>query len=611
MKRRVCGKARTAIYLGAALALSAGPAHAQIRFGVPGESIPADSTNVCRGTNGEIFSGLPGDCDGYLPAQSNAVLIVGPDGSFIRFDGSNGNAEFNGVTDLNGQTNINGPLSLNGGSLTANGVTSTGGLTNTGGFMNNGNANVTGVLSAGSLNTGTGLITGGSANLSGTVTVGSLVSNGQVRGTSLFTNGGATVQGFFNAQNGASILGNTQLATVQVFQSLAVSNGATINAGNNRVQNVATPTLATDAANKGYVDGAVAMAQTNLDAAVARQNMQGTSTAANFGGGSTYNPATGQVSAPTYTVGTITYNNVGAALDAANTTGIGNFHATTTKADSSATGANSVAIGGGSTASGASAFAAGDGAVASAAGAIAVGQGAAATGTNAVAIGTGAVATGSVAVGVGASAANGGAAFGDRAVATGTGSAALGADASATAANAVAIGGGSVATVANTVSVGTAASTRRVVNVAAGTTPSDVATVGQLAAGTASVASALGGGSMARADGTISAPSYAFGGNTYGSVGAAVTGLAGLSYDIRREARRGIAAATAMANAPMPSAPGRTSWAFNGATFHGEVAVGGSFAHRFNTGDPLAATIGFAYAKGGNNTVKAGMSGEF
>jgi autotransporter adhesin len=76
----------------------------------------------------------------------------------------------------------------------------------------------------------------------------------------------------------------------------------------------------------------------------------GTSVANALGGGSTYDPATGAVTAPTYTTynanGTTTpVNNVGAALDAINSSGIKYFHANSTAPDSQALGTDSVAIG--------------------------------------------------------------------------------------------------------------------------------------------------------------------------------------------------------------------------------------------------------------------------
>ncbi|MBN9535684.1 MAG: hypothetical protein J0H77_03130 [Alphaproteobacteria bacterium] len=68
------------------------------------------------------------------------------------------------------------------------------------------------------------------------------------------------------------------------------------------------------------------------------------SVATNLGGGSAVNPD-GTVSAPSYTIGTTTYGNVGSALAAINTSGIKYFHANSTLADSQATGTDSVAIG--------------------------------------------------------------------------------------------------------------------------------------------------------------------------------------------------------------------------------------------------------------------------
>ena len=87
--------------------------------------------------------------------------------------------------------------------------------------------------------------------------------------------------------------------------------------------------------------------------------------------------------------------------------------------------------------------------------------------------------------------------------------------------------------------------------------------------------------------------------------------MVALSFDIRREERRGIAATTAMGTAPMPSAPGRTAWVANTAIFRGEVGYGLSIAHRFDTKVPLAATAGLAYARGGNTVARIGMAGEF
>jgi autotransporter adhesin len=80
---------------------------------------------------------------------------------------------------------------------------------------------------------------------------------------------------------------------------------------------------------------------------------------------------------------------------------------------------------------------------------------------------------------------------------------------------------------------------------------------------------------------------------------------------VRREERRGIAGALAMSSAPMPSAPGRTSWTVNTADFMGKVAVGFSIAHRFNTRVPFAMTAGYSATSDRTGLYRFGLAGEF
>ncbi|GGE07422.1 hypothetical protein GCM10011529_12300 [Polymorphobacter glacialis] len=204
----------------------------------------------------------------------------------------------------------------------------------------------------------------------------------------------------------------------------------------------------------------------------------------------------------------------------------------------------------GPVASGANASAGGAGAVASGSQSLAMGNGSAAVAANTVAVGAGAVSTGTNSVALGAGSRDDGA--------------------------------------TNVVSVGSAFATRRITNVAPGTSASDAANVGQLQSGlTAGLAA-----SNAYTDSRISA----------------------LGFDLRnveRDARKGTAAAVAIGYAPMPSAPGRTSYTLNGSTFRGEQAIGGSVAHRFGTAQPFALTAGFAFAGEGNNAARVGVAGEF
>ena len=161
----------------------------------------------------------------------------------------------------------------------------------------------------------------------------------------------------------------------------------------------------------------------------------------------------------------------------------------------------------------------------------------------------------------------------------------------------MALGQGSIANLPNTVSVGAPGAERRITNVAAGVNPTDAVNVGQLHA-------ALGGGGIPGVAGSVT-PAAITGLQTQ------INGLAALARRFRDESRQGVAAAVAMGSAPMPSAPGRTSWAGNTSLFNGAVGLGGSVAHRFDTTIPLAVTAGYAY--GGNKThvARAGLEGEF
>ncbi|MBK3844213.1 hemagglutinin [Paraburkholderia aspalathi] len=233
-----------------------------------------------------------------------------------------------------------------------------------------------------------------------------------------------------------------------------------------QVINVAAGTQSTDAANMGQLNG----------------------TLAGLGGGAGVDPVTGAVTAPSYTVynpngTTSTVNNVGAALDDINSTGIKYFHADSTAPDSQALGTDSVAIG--------------PNAVANNAGDVALGSGS----TTAPAVGT----------------------------------------ASTTINGTTYNFAGTTPT--STVSVGAPGAERTITNVAAGRvsgTSTDAVNGSQLyatnqaigAVGTAvnglgnSTASNLGGGSTYNpTTGTLSAPSYNVYGSPQNNVGAAVAAL--------------------------------------------------------------------------------------
>ena len=95
------------------------------------------------------------------------------------------------------------------------------------------------------------------------------------------------------------------------------------------------------------------------------------------------------------------------------------------------------------------------------------------------------------------------------------------------------------------------------------------------------------------------------------SMAESIDTLFDLRTSDRRDMKQGIASAIAIAPAPMPSAPGKVSYAFNGATFRGEYAAGGSLMYRLPGDTPVAVNVGFSYAGNKNNGVRVGVAGEF
>jgi hypothetical protein len=67
---------------------------------------------------------------------------------------------------------------------------------------------------------------------------------------------------------------------------MSVAAGAPVDMGGNRVQNVATPIVATDAANKGYVDGMNAITNDRINQAFRQidENTEGIAVAIAMGG---------------------------------------------------------------------------------------------------------------------------------------------------------------------------------------------------------------------------------------------------------------------------------------------------------------------------------------
>ncbi|NJM51839.1 MAG: hypothetical protein HC843_14035, partial [Sphingomonadales bacterium] len=121
--------------------------------------------------------------------------------------------------------------------------------------------------------------------------------------------------GAVNAASTDAVNGSQLFAVQTVADGALQRSGGTmtgdLSLGGNRITDVAAPLAGTDAVNRDYVDGVAASqaaTTTNIGETVADA----------LGGGSTYNPVTGGVSAPTYNVGGRGYSNVGDALGASN-----------------------------------------------------------------------------------------------------------------------------------------------------------------------------------------------------------------------------------------------------------------------------------------------------
>lgn len=325
-----------------------------------------------------------------------------------------------------------------------------------------------------------------------------------------------------------------------------------------------------------------------------------------------------------------TTGTIDGSITASASTATGNF-ATADGAASAALGNFATAYGGLAIANGERTAAFGSQAEATAVGATAIGDQAIASGASSTALGQLAEATAPAATALGHNADAFGlasTAVGVRAVASGVATTAVGRFAAASGANATALGSGATATFANSSALGTGATTTAVNQVTLGATGSSVR-VGDIVASTAAQSGTL---SVATVDasGTLGRNTTLLSGvaTLQSSVAtlqsASTSQLAQLTalddsvttlFDLQRrdrtDFRKGIAAATAMGHASFPSAPGKTSYVLNGATFRGEGAVGGSLMHRFDTDTPIALGAGFSFGGKKNNAFKVGVAGEF
>ena len=237
----------------------------------------------------------------------------------------------------------------------------------------------------------------------------------------------------------------------------------------------------------------------------------------------------------------------------------------------------------------------------------AVGGGAQAIGKSATALGViaGAKADGATAVGGDAAVAGpSGTAVGFISASSGFGAVAVGAQAVANGAAATALGLGAQATHAGSTALGAAAQTTRAAQVLLGAPGTSVA-IGDIGASTA-VQSGPVSHVTVDANGTLGRDTATLPGLIGGQAA-----LFDLANTINVQAQRGIAAAAAVTTAPLPSAPGRVSYAANGSVYRGQFAFGASAAYRFDTAKPFALTGGVGVAGKGDTVGRVGVAGEF
>ena len=96
-----------------------------------------------------------------------------------------------------------------------------------------------------------------------------------------------------------------------------------------------------------------------------------------------------------------------------------------------------------------------------------------------------------------------------------------------------------------------------------------------------------------------------------GSLDGQMSALFDLAHADRIEARRGVAAAMAQADPPMPSAPGRTSYAGKGAVWRGEYAFSLGLMHRLDSDKPFALSATISHVPGSDTGATIGFAGEF
>lgn len=272
-----------------------------------------------------VFSGL-----NLAPALAQVSVAPAPGTLRVACVDASGNLTFDpnsNTTCAGAQTNVTGITANNGGGFTASGtaglaVTGTGGISTTSGAISSTTGNIsttsgnisaaagtiTGatLTSTGTANVGTNLTVGSNAAVGGTLGVtgatttngitntgaigtttlsasGNVTSGGTVQGATLTSTGAANVGttlsvGGATTTNGITNTGSINTTSLSVGGGgIAITAGAPIQAGGNRIQNVGAPVAPGDAANKAYVDAQLGTSNDRVNEAFRRidENTQG------------------------------------------------------------------------------------------------------------------------------------------------------------------------------------------------------------------------------------------------------------------------------------------------------------------------------------------------
>jgi hypothetical protein len=222
-----------------ALLCTSGSAFAQVTIGGEGAG---EISAICS-ADGRLYVTVDSDdCGGGLDFYPEIGLRIGSPTTGTTF-ANNGTATFNAAT-----TTFNGVVSA---SIANGGLVSTGRLE---------------VVGATTLNTLS--VTNRTTMTVAQISTLSVTNDTSVGALQVINNtlmrGGLTVNHQAMLNGGAAILGTTNVQTMEVAGGLAVAQGATVEMGGNRIQNVGSPATGTDAANKTYVDVMVASVATDV-----------------------------------------------------------------------------------------------------------------------------------------------------------------------------------------------------------------------------------------------------------------------------------------------------------------------------------------------------------